>query len=82
MFGGYLLAERVAPLATACFLLWVLGWGFMVQPAILNRCHLLTLWLLIIFGALRNLVMFEARATSAWRFSTAADVYQAFVGGL
>jgi hypothetical protein len=81
VFGGYLLAERVAPLATACFLLWVLGWGFAVQPAILNRCHLLTLWLLI-FGALRNLVMFEARATSAWRFSTAADVYRVFVGGL
>ena len=77
LFGGYMLAERIAPIETVCFILWTLIWGFVLQPAVLNRCHL-TLWLLV-FGAFRNLMALESHATAAWRFATMADVYRFWV---
>jgi hypothetical protein len=49
IFGGYMLVERIAPVETVVIMLFSLVWGFVVQPAVLNRCHL-TIWLL--FSAL------------------------------
>jgi hypothetical protein len=80
VFGCYILAERIAPVETIIVMLCSFYWGFILQPAVLNRCHL-TLWLLI-FNAFRNLVALESHATAAWRFSTTADVYRVIAGGL
>ena len=77
VFGGYMLAERIAPVQTVCVMFFVFIWGFVLQPAVLNRCHL-TLWLLIL-SAFRNLMALESHATAAWRFAMAADVYRFFV---
>ncbi len=80
VFGCYMLAENIAPMETIVLMLFSFCWGFVLQPAVLNRCHL-TLWLLI-FSAFRNLMTLESHATSAWRFATAADVYRVFAGSL
>jgi hypothetical protein len=76
LFGSYMLAEQIAPLQTLCFMLLALVWGFILQPAFLNRCHL-TMWLLI-FGAFRNSIAQESHATAEWRYATMTDVYQFF----
>ena len=80
LIGGCTLVERIAPKTTAFFLGWALVWGFYMQPAVLNRCHL-TLWL-VILGAFRNLIALESRATAAWRFATLTDVFRFSVVGL
>jgi len=77
LFGGFTVVERIAPAESMCFMLIAFVWGFLVQPGILNRCHL-TLWLLI-FGAFRNLFVVESHATAAWGFVTMADVYKFLV---
>jgi hypothetical protein len=72
LFSLFMLAERIVPLETMCFVLVAFVWGLIVQPAVLNRCHL-TLWLLI-FAAFRNLFTVGSHATNAWKFATMADL--------
>ncbi len=75
LVGCYMLmAEQITPFPTMCFVLLALFWGFILQPSVLNRCHL-TIWLLIL-GAFRNLITLETHATTAWRFSTISDVFR------
>ena len=66
-----MVAEMSFPLESLIAMLLALMWGFVAQPAVLNRCHL-TLWLLI-FGAFRNLFTMESHATAAWGFATARE---------
>ena len=60
--SGYMAVET--PIASICFMLAAFVWGFVLQPAVLNHCHL-TVWLLV-FGALRNWLLAE----SGWGFAT------------
>ena len=47
-------------------------WAVVLQPGILNRCHL-TLWILI-FEAFRNLVVVENHVTLSWGHATAGRI--------
>jgi hypothetical protein len=67
--AGFLFVENVVPFESMCFTLAAVIWGFFIQPAILNHCHL-TVWLLI-FSAFRNL--FVPDASTGWRFATMKD---------
>jgi hypothetical protein len=72
-----MIAEMSFPLESLFAVLLALMWGFVLQPAVLNRCHLTT-WLLI-FGAFRNLFAMESHATVAWGFATAREAMHVFI---
>ena len=56
--------EKIHPAAPVCFGITALTWGLMIQPPILNRCHL-TIWLLVI-ESFHNLLTVDAHASFAW----------------
>lgn len=76
MFCSFMLFESKIkhPAAPVCFMMASLMWGFVLQPAVLNRCHL-TLWLLLI-ESFRNLLTANTRATFTWGHATLGNVYR------
>ena len=60
----------VVPIGFSVFVLY----GYLRWAAIFNKCHL-TVWLLI-FEAVRNLVMVEQHATLSWWHSTLNKVFK------
>ena len=56
--------EKIHPAAPVCFGIVALSWGLIIQPPILNRCHL-TIWLLVI-ESFHNLLTVDAHASFAW----------------
>ena len=69
--AAFLFIENVVRWESMGFTLAAVVWGFVVQPAVLNHCHL-TVWLLI-FSAFRNLFVLEVHSTAGWRFATMKD---------
>ena len=72
LFDVALMTENI--LAAVIFGYSVLCWGI-AQPAILNRCHLV-LWLLI-FNAIRNLVIVENHSTVSWMHESVGRIFGA-----
>ena len=62
------------PTIPVIFTFTVSIWGMLLQPAILNKCHL-TVWLLI-FEAVRNLAIVEQHATLSWWHTTINKVFR------
>lgn len=65
-----------ARMAAMLFGFLVGAWASIVQPAVLNRCHL-TLWILI-FEAVRNSAIVEHHSTLSWGHSAAGHVFGLF----
>jgi len=76
IFGISMIFEQeMIPLFVPTLFLFVsFIWAVVLQPAILNHCHL-PLWLLI-FQAIHNCATIEQHATVPWLFAGLSSVYR------